>query len=62
MRAVTDVEFFVLPADDVRAGMMRDWFPMALHLLEGLFFGMRNSQTRSANASGCWPWARCRPG
>ncbi len=25
--------------------MMRDWFPMAMHLLEGLFFGMRNSQT-----------------
>ena len=25
--------------------MMRDWFPMAMHLLEGLFFGMRNMQT-----------------
>ena len=25
--------------------MMREWFPMAMHLLEGLFFGMRNSQT-----------------
>ena len=24
---------------------MREWFPMAMHLLEGLFFGMRNSQT-----------------
>ena len=24
---------------------MRDWFPMAMHLLEGLFLGMRNSQT-----------------
>jgi signal transduction histidine kinase len=23
---------------------MRDWFPMAMHLLEGLFFGMQNSQ------------------
>ncbi len=23
---------------------MRDWFPMALHLLEGLFFGIQNTQ------------------
>ena len=23
---------------------MRDWFPMAVHLLEGLFFGIQNSQ------------------
>jgi signal transduction histidine kinase len=23
---------------------VRNWFPMAIHLLEGLFFGMRNSQ------------------
>ncbi len=43
MRAISDCEFFVLPADDF-ATMMRDWFPMAIHLLEGLFFGMRNTQ------------------
>ncbi len=35
---------FVLPAESF-AWMMRTWFPMAMHLLEGLFFGMRNSQT-----------------
>ncbi|GII26361.1 ATP-binding protein [Planosporangium mesophilum] len=43
MRAVTDCRFFALPAEDF-ATMVRDWFPMAMHLLEGLFFGMRNTQ------------------
>lgn len=43
LRAVTDVEFFVLPATEF-ADMMRSWFPMAMHLMEGLFFGMRNMQ------------------
>ncbi|WP_328416166.1 ATP-binding protein [Micromonospora sp. NBC_00389] len=44
LRAVTDAEFFVLPAEDF-AHALRSWFPMPMHLLEGLFFGMRNSQT-----------------
>ncbi|HEX6870925.1 MAG TPA: ATP-binding protein [Micromonosporaceae bacterium] len=44
LRAVTDAEFFVLPAQTF-AVAMRDWFPMAMHLLEGLFFGMRASHT-----------------
>jgi signal transduction histidine kinase len=44
LRAVTDASLFTLPAADF-AGAMREWFPMAMHLLEGLFFGMRNSQT-----------------
>jgi signal transduction histidine kinase len=44
LRAVTDAEFFVLPAD-LFAAVMRKWFPMAMHLLEGLFFAMRNMQT-----------------
>jgi signal transduction histidine kinase len=44
LRAITDVEFFVLPAD-LFAAAMRKWFPMAMHLLEGLFFAMRNMQT-----------------
>ncbi|MET8327853.1 ATP-binding protein [Streptomyces sp. NPDC005181] len=44
MRAVTDAEFFVLPANEF-ASVVDTWFPMALHLLEGLFFG-----TRAANA------------
>jgi len=43
MRAVSDCTFFVLSAQDFGT-MVRDWFPMAIHLLEGLFFGMRNSQ------------------
>ena len=42
--AVTDVEMFVLPAD-VLGGALREWFPMATHMLEGLFYGMRTTQT-----------------
>ena len=39
------------------------WFPMAMHLLEGLFLGMRNTQRdRRRSASGCSPSARCPPG
>jgi signal transduction histidine kinase len=44
LRAITDSELFVLPAE-VFADAMQDWFPMAVHLLEGLFLGIRNSQT-----------------
>jgi signal transduction histidine kinase len=44
MYAITDTEMFVLPAD-VFADFMKKWFPMAVHLLEGVFLGMRNSQT-----------------
>jgi signal transduction histidine kinase len=43
MRALGDCEFFVMAADDFGT-MMRDWFPMAIHLLEGLFYGMRSAQ------------------
>jgi len=43
MRAVSDCRFYVLTAGDF-GNMMRDWFPMAIHLLEGLVFGMRNTQ------------------
>jgi signal transduction histidine kinase len=43
MKAVSDCTFFVLSAEDF-GHMIREWFPMAMHLLEGLFFGMRNSQ------------------
>ena len=35
--------FFVLDAGAF-AQLMRDWFPMAVHLLEGLFFGTQNAQ------------------
>jgi signal transduction histidine kinase len=44
MHAVTDVEVYQLPADTFREAV-RSWFPMAMHLLEGLFMGMRNQQT-----------------
>ncbi|WP_405997111.1 ATP-binding protein [Streptomyces sp. NBC_00829] len=44
LRAITDAEFFVLPAEEF-AHAVRTWFPMALHLLEGLFFGTRASNT-----------------
>ncbi len=44
MHAISDVSLFVLPAENF-AWMMRTWFPMAMHLLEGLFLGLRNSQT-----------------
>jgi signal transduction histidine kinase len=43
MRAISDCTFFVLTADDFGT-MMREWFPMAIHLLEGLMLGLRNSQ------------------
>jgi signal transduction histidine kinase len=43
MRAITPSRFFVLSADHF-AELMRQWFPMALHLLEGVFYGTRNSQ------------------
>jgi signal transduction histidine kinase len=43
MRAISECTFFVLPAADFGL-MIREWFPMAMHLLEGLFLGMRNSQ------------------
>jgi signal transduction histidine kinase len=42
--AISDIELFTLPAD-LFGQIMRDWFPMAMHLLEGLFLAMRNTQT-----------------
>ena len=47
MRASTPSRFFVLDADKF-AQLMREWFPMALHLLEGLFFGNQNIQQATA--------------
>ncbi|MBF9066719.1 ATP-binding protein [Streptacidiphilus fuscans] len=43
LRVTERSRFFVLPAEAF-ARIMRDWFPMAVHLLEGLFFGFRNTQ------------------
>ncbi|WP_129311296.1 ATP-binding protein [Streptomyces sp. L2] len=43
MRVTEPTRFFVLPADTF-AQIMAEWFPMAVHLLEGLFFGSKNTQ------------------
>ncbi|MEU6476781.1 ATP-binding protein [Streptomyces sp. NPDC047017] len=43
MRVTEPTRFFVLPADTF-ADIMREWFPMAVHLLEGLFFGSKSTQ------------------
>ncbi len=43
MRATEPSRFFVLDAE-VFAELMREWFPMAVHLLEGAFFGAKNMQ------------------
>jgi len=43
MRVPEASRFFVLDARAF-AQLMRDWFPMAVHLLEGLFFGARRTQ------------------
>jgi signal transduction histidine kinase len=45
MRATEPSRFFVLGADCF-AEIVREWFPMAMHLLEGLFFG--GQRTREA--------------
>jgi signal transduction histidine kinase len=45
VRVTERSRFFVLAADTF-SQMMRDWFPMAVHLLEGAFFGARNTQER----------------
>ncbi|HEV3172348.1 MAG TPA: ATP-binding protein [Actinocrinis sp.] len=43
LRVTEPSRFFVLPAQSF-AAIMQDWFPMAVHLLEGLFFGNKNTQ------------------
>jgi signal transduction histidine kinase len=43
VRVPVPSKFFVLGAGDF-AELMHEWFPMAVHLLEGLFFGQRRTQ------------------
>ncbi|MDT4913988.1 MAG: hypothetical protein QOC66_3116 [Pseudonocardiales bacterium] len=43
MRAITPVRLFTLGAQDFTE-LMREWFPMPLHLLEGVFYGSQNTQ------------------
>ena len=47
MRTTTPSRFYVLDADRF-AQLMREWFPMALHMLEGLFFGTQDVQQATA--------------
>jgi signal transduction histidine kinase len=47
LRALTPSRFFVISADDF-AELMQTWFPMAVHLLEGLFFGNQKTQNTVA--------------
>jgi signal transduction histidine kinase len=42
MRATEPSRFYLIDADSF-AQLMRDWFPMAVHLLEGAFFGGRRA-------------------
>ncbi|SFL45645.1 ATP-binding protein [Geodermatophilus ruber] len=42
VRAVSDCRFLALPADRF-AVVFRRWYPMAVHLLEGLFVGQRTA-------------------
>lgn len=43
MVATQPSRFLRLPAADF-ATLMREWFPMAVHLLDGLYLGVRNSE------------------
>ena len=43
VRSLSEVRLFVI-GGDVFGDAVREWFPMAIHLLEGLFTGLRNSQ------------------
>ncbi len=43
LRVTEPSRFFVLDAA-AYAQLMREWFPMAVHLLEGLFFGTQSAQ------------------
>src|SRR4051794_8138826 len=43
LRAVTDVAMMALPADEF-APQLRRWFPMAMHLIEGMLVAQRTSQ------------------
>jgi signal transduction histidine kinase len=42
MRVIEPSRFYLIDADSF-SELMRDWFPMAVHLLEGAFFGGRKS-------------------
>jgi len=43
LRTVTRARLFQLPAEDF-AYVLKTWFPMAVHLLDGLFLGLTNAE------------------
>ena len=43
VESITDTVMYQLDADEF-GPVVREWFPMAMHLLEGLFLGMQKSQ------------------
>jgi signal transduction histidine kinase len=43
VESVTDTRMLQLQAEEF-GPIVREWFPMAIHLLEGLFLGMQNTQ------------------
>src|SRR5947209_1394190 len=43
VRAVTDCSFLALPAAEFAVVFAR-WYPMAVHLLQGMFVGIRNTE------------------
>ncbi len=47
MRAATECEFWVIDAAEI-GQKVREWFPMALHLVEGMIMGFRSSQSAIA--------------
>ena len=47
VRAIEPSRFYLLSADDF-SQLMTEWFPMPVHLLEGLFFGNQKLQTAVA--------------
>jgi len=57
MRATEPSRFFVLAATCF-AEIVREWFPMAMHLLEGCSSAASGPVRRSASASGCSRSAR----
>ena len=48
MRAVTDCEFWVVDGSEM-GERVREWFPMAMHLLQGVMFAFRNTQSLVAS-------------
>jgi CRP-like cAMP-binding protein len=55
VRAVTDCRFLALPAGSF-AAVFRQWYPMAVHLLEASSWASGTPRSWSGSGSGCWRW------